>query len=107
MNDESRQLPPQVRARRPAPGVEALKQALRQVRRLVIFLIGTTVVLIGVIMFFTPGPAVVVIPIGLGILAIEFAWARILLKRFRDRAEKLGQDVAGRFRKDDREPPQA
>ena len=104
MNDQSQQ-PPQLSSRRPAPGVEALKQALRQVRRLVIFLIGITVVLIGVIMFFTPGPAIVVIPLGLGILAIEFAWARILLRRFRDRAEKLGQDVADRFRKDDSDSP--
>ena len=62
--------------------VVTLRSAVRQVRRLLVLLIGTTVLLIGVIMFFTPGPAVVVIPIGLGILAIEFAWARLLLKRF-------------------------
>ncbi len=79
--------------------VESLRTALRQVRRLVIFLIGITVVLIGIIMFVTPGPAVLVIPIGLGILAIEFTWARLLLKRFREKAEKLGADVAGRMRK--------
>lgn len=76
-----------------------LRLAFRQVRRLVVFVIGITVVLIGVVMFFTPGPAVVVIPIGLGILALEFAWARLLLKRFKDRAQKLGTDVAGRLRK--------
>lgn len=80
--------------------VEALRAAVRQARRLIIFLLGTTVVLIGVIMFFTPGPAIVVIPVGLGILAIEFAWARLLLKRFRERAEKLGAGVADRFRKE-------
>jgi len=77
---------------------ETLRLAIRQMRRLVVFLIGITVVLIGVIMLFTPGPGVVVIPLGLGILAIEFAWPRPLLKRFRERAEKLGHDVAGRLR---------
>ena len=84
---------------RPSMVAETLRVAFRQLRRLVVFVIGITVVLIGAVMFFTPGPAIVVIPIGLGILAIEFAWARILLKRFKERAEKLGADVAERFRK--------
>ena len=69
--------------------------ALRQIRRLLVFLIGTSVVLIGVIMFFTPGPAIIVIPLGLGILAIEFAWARLLLRRFREKAGSMGQEVRG------------
>jgi tellurite resistance protein TerC len=86
---------------RPSMVAETLRVAFRQLRRLVVFVIGITVVLIGTIMFFTPGPAVVVIPIGLGILALEFAWARMLLKRFKDRAEKLGAEVAERFRRND------
>ncbi len=32
--------------------------------------------LLGIVMIVTPGPAVLVIPVGLGILATEFAWAR-------------------------------
>lgn len=68
---------------------------LRQFRRLFVFVIGMTVVLIGVIMFFTPGPAVVVIPLGLGILALEFAWARLLLRRFRDKAGEVGTEIRG------------
>ncbi|HYY16258.1 MAG TPA: PGPGW domain-containing protein, partial [Gammaproteobacteria bacterium] len=39
-------------------------------RRIVIAMIGTTVVLIGVAMIVLPGPAVIVIPLGLGILSI-------------------------------------
>ena len=69
--------------------------ALRQIRRLLVFLIGTSVLLVGVIMFFTPGPAIVVIPLGLGILAIEFAWARLLLRRFREKAGSMGQELRG------------
>lgn len=57
----------------------------KQVRKLAIFLIGMTVVLIGCILFFTPGPAVVVIPIGLAILATEFIWAKRLLKKFKEK----------------------
>jgi tellurite resistance protein TerC len=45
-------------------------------RKILVAIIGGTVLLIGIIMIVTPGPAIVVIPIGLGILATEFAWAR-------------------------------
>jgi len=37
-----------------------------------------------------PGPAVVVIPVGLGILALEFAWARHWLRKLRQ-AVGLGE----------------
>ena len=53
-------------------------------RRIVIGVVGTTVLLVGVIMLVTPGPAIVVIPVGLAILSIEFAWARHWLKRLRE-----------------------
>jgi uncharacterized protein (TIGR02611 family) len=61
---------------------------LRQAWRLIIFVVGITVVLIGAVMLVTPGPAIVVIPAGLAILATEFAWARRLLYRMRNTAEK-------------------
>ena len=56
-------------------------KTLRQARRLVILVVGLTVHLIGLAMIVLPGPAVVVIPIGLPILATEFVWARRLLRR--------------------------
>jgi tellurite resistance protein TerC len=55
-------------------------------RRAVILVVGLTVVLIGVVMIVTPGPAVVVIPLGLGILSIEFMWARRLLTKMKEKA---------------------
>lgn len=58
--------------------------AYRNARRVVVFVIGSTVLLVGVILLVTPGPAFLVIPLGLGILAIEFAWARHWLHRLRD-----------------------
>ena len=48
---------------------------------------GITVTLAGVAMLVTPGPALVVIPIGLAMLALEFAWAEALLERAVERAE--------------------
>jgi hypothetical protein len=54
---------------------------LKQIRRVVIFVIGMSVLLFGVVLLVMPGPAVVVIPAGLAILAIEFRWARNWLRR--------------------------
>lgn len=53
-------------------------------RRIVVAVVGATVVLLGIVMIVTPGPALVVIPVGLAILAIEFTWARRWLKRLRE-----------------------
>ena len=53
-------------------------------RRIVVAVVGVTVLLIGLVMLVTPGPAIVVIPVGLAILSIEFAWARHWLKRMRE-----------------------
>jgi uncharacterized protein (TIGR02611 family) len=49
---------------------------------------GALVLLAGVIMLVTPGPAFVLIPVGLAMLALEFEWAERLLERALDQAEK-------------------
>ena len=58
-------------------------------RKIVIFAIGVTVLLFGIVLIFLPGPAIVVIPIGLAILATEFIWARRLLKQVKDKAKEI------------------
>lgn len=60
-----------------------LRVGIRWLRRIVITVIGLTLLLIGVIMIVGPGPATVVIPIGLAILGLEYAWARRLLRRLK------------------------
>ena len=69
------------------------------VRRLIVFLIGSTVLLAGVLMLVLPGPGIVVIIVGLAILATEFAWANRLLTHARDRAARVAQKL--RKRKND------
>jgi uncharacterized protein (TIGR02611 family) len=59
------------------------------VRRVIITVIGATVLLIGIALLVLPGPAFVVIPVGLAILATEYAWARRWLKK----ARRLASDV--------------
>ena len=56
------------------------------VRKAVIAVIGASVLLIGAAMIFMPGPAIIVVPAGLAILATEFGWARILLSRLKEKA---------------------
>ena len=53
------------------------------IRKLVYTIIGVTVLLIGLAMIVLPGPAIVVIPLGLAILGSEFAWARRIVRRGR------------------------
>ena len=53
-------------------------------RRIVVGVVGATVLLLGVVMIITPGPAFVVIPLGLAILSIEFTWARSWLRKVRE-----------------------
>jgi len=54
----------------------AFKTVAAPLRKLIIAIIGGTVLLIGVALIVLPGPAFIVIPIGLAILATEFAWAQ-------------------------------
>jgi uncharacterized protein (TIGR02611 family) len=60
-------------------------KGLRQAKRLMIAIIGFTVLLIGIVMIVLPGPAIIIIPLGLAILAGEFVWARSILNKVKDR----------------------
>lgn len=76
----------------------------RHARRLVITIIGGTVVLIGVALLVLPGPGTVVIVLGIAILATEWLWARRLLKRLKKEGESVSRTLGGflRFRRRDR-----
>ncbi len=62
---------------------DMMRSALRTARRVVVGIIGTTVFSLGIVMIILPGPAFLVIPFGLAILASEFVWARRWLARIR------------------------
>jgi uncharacterized protein (TIGR02611 family) len=65
-----------------------MSDPFRKIKRLIIGVIGFTVLLIGIILTILPRPAFIVIPAGLAILATEFAWARRLLKKVRQQIKK-------------------
>ncbi len=63
----------------------------RPLRRFLVLVIGSTVLLAGVLMLVLPGPGILVIIVGLAILAIEFAWAEALLIHAPERAARLAR----------------
>jgi uncharacterized protein (TIGR02611 family) len=62
---------------------------IKIVRRVIVSVVGATVLLIGVALLVLPGPAFIVIPVGLAILATEYAWARRWLKKVRRMASSV------------------
>ena len=66
-------------------------------RKCLVAILGGALLIAGVAMLFLPGPAVVVIPAALAILAVEFLWARRWLSWMRERyktvsSKRLGPD---------------
>ena len=66
---------------------------IKVVRRIIVSVVGATVLLIGIALLVLPGPAFIVIPIGLAILATEYAWARHWLRKVRQLANGV---ISGR-----------
>jgi uncharacterized protein (TIGR02611 family) len=64
-------------------------RTLGQAKRLIVTVVGFTVLAAGIAMIVLPGPAVVVIPVGLALLATEFIWARKLLTTLKERVERM------------------
>jgi len=83
----------------PDRGVQDMEEAIRRIKRIFTAIIGFTLLLIGLAMIVLPGPAILVIPLGLAVLATEFVWAKRLLRKlkstFDQRQEKSRRRIAG------------
>ena len=79
----------------PAPIIVAAAPFEKLARKIVVGIIGMTVLVIGIALIVLPGPAFVVIPIGLGILATEFLWARQILQRFKKAYDRVRNKPTG------------
>ncbi len=62
---------------------------MKQAMRLIVVVIGFTILVAGIAMIVLPGPAFVVIPVGLAVLATEFIWARKLLDAVKERITRM------------------
>lgn len=65
----------------------------RLAKRIVTGVIGGTLLLLGAIMLITPGPGILAIFLALVILAAEFAWARLWLRRLKEAVPKARQEA--------------
>jgi uncharacterized protein (TIGR02611 family) len=74
-------------------------RTVEQVRRIFLVIAGFTLLLAGVVMLVTPGPGMLVILLGLGLLAAEFVWARRLMDRIKREGGKW-KDAVMRQTKD-------
>ena len=68
---------------------------VRQAYRMIVLVVGMTIVVAGIAMFVLPGPGILVLIAGLAILATEFVWARFLLQRARRYAAKAKEKSKG------------
>jgi uncharacterized protein (TIGR02611 family) len=74
-------------------------RSIEHVRRFFRILGGFTLLIVGVVMFFTPGPGWVVIFSGLTLLAAEFVWAKRLMDRMKHEGNRFKESVL-KFGKD-------
>jgi uncharacterized protein (TIGR02611 family) len=86
--------------RRPRPKLVERLEARRETHhqrsrlyRIGFAALGTLILIAGVVMLVTPGPAFVLIPIGLAMLALEFKWAERLLEKSLEQAQ-IAQEKA-------------
>ncbi len=75
---------------------------VRQAYRMIVLVVGVTIVVAGIAMFVLPGPGILVLIAGLALLATEFVWARLLLqraKRYAAKAKEGGRSGLGALKK--------
>ena len=58
-------------------------------RKSLVAVLGSALLIAGLAMLFLPGPAIVVSPAALAILAVEFTWARRRLNWMRERYQTI------------------
>jgi len=74
---------------------EAIRLTYRTARRIAIGVVGVSVVIVGVAMIVLPGPAFIVIPAGLAILSLEFAFARRWLRSIKNGSQSAVNRLRG------------
>jgi uncharacterized protein (TIGR02611 family) len=67
----------------------------RSTRRATVFVVGVALVCVGLVMFVTPGPGIVLVVAGLAVLATEFAWAEHLLDKAKVQASSAASKIPG------------
>ena len=67
--------------------------SIKSIKKIIVAVIGFTILIIGVFMILLPGPAFIVIPLGLAILATEFVWAKKWLDKVKQKISEQKQKL--------------
>ena len=60
----------------------------KRIKKVFVAILGFTILLVGIALIVLPGPATLVIPAGLAVLATEFVWAENLLKKIKSKLKR-------------------
>lgn len=70
-----------------------MKRIYKVLRKIVIGIVGVSVVILGFILIPLPGPGLLVIVAGLAILSLEFEWADRQLKKIKEKLETVSKKI--------------
>ncbi len=76
-----------------------MKSIIRHTKRVIVTVVGVTIVLAGLAMLVLPGPGWIAIIAGLALLATEYVWAKRLLESARRQAANGARAMSAGFRK--------
>jgi uncharacterized protein (TIGR02611 family) len=71
-----------------------VKDPIRLLRRIAVSVVGTVILVVGLVLLVAPGPGLVVIALALAVFAIEYQWARRNLAAVQARARSAALKVA-------------
>ncbi len=71
-----------------------VKDPIRLLRRIAVSVVGTVILVVGLVLLVAPGPGLVVIALALAVFAIEFQWARRNLAAVQARARSAALKTA-------------
>lgn len=71
-------------------------KTLKQIKKIIIAVVGFTILVLGLLMIVLPGPAFIFIPLGLTILASEFVWAEMWLKKVKSKFKEANDKLKGK-----------
>jgi uncharacterized protein (TIGR02611 family) len=84
---------------------ELLLKSVKRLKRILVIVTGFTLLLVGIAMLVLPGPAIIVIPLGLALLSTEFAWARRLMKEIKKKIRaSMPANETGTKTKEEKDP---
>ncbi len=76
-----------------------VRRLRRSARWLATTVVGFGLLIVGVVLLVGPGPGLLLLAAGLGILSLEFAWARRLREQLTERFAAAGRSIADRNRR--------